>query len=59
MLCEQARRTKKVKAAGRAEGTGMSARQMADGRWVKTMVCDIVRNLRVNGRMQMKAKSEP
>jgi hypothetical protein len=53
MLCEQARRIKKVKAAGRADGTGMSARQMADGRWVKTMVCDIVRNMSGNGRMQL------
>lgn len=59
MLCEQARRIKKVKAAGRADGTGMRARQMADGKWVKTMVCRIVRNPNGDGRMQLKAKSEP
>lgn len=59
MLCEQARRIRKAKAAGRAEGTGMSARQMADGRWVKTIVCEIVRNLNDRKKMQLKAKSEP
>jgi hypothetical protein len=55
MLCEQARRIKKVKAAGRAEGTGMSARQMADGRWVKTMVLTLPMRLAMEDATSMDA----
>lgn len=38
MFWEQARRTRKVNASGRSEGTGISARKIADGRCVKTIV---------------------
>ena len=39
MLCVQARRIRNAIARMTFEGRGIRARQMADGRWVKTMVC--------------------
>jgi hypothetical protein len=38
MDCVQERRMRKVRARGRVVGTGIRARAMAEGRWVKTMV---------------------
>lgn len=39
MFWLHARRTRNVRASGRADGMGTRARQMADGRCVKTIVC--------------------
>lgn len=40
MVWVQARRTRKSMANGRDDGMGIMARQIAEGRWVKTIVCD-------------------
>jgi hypothetical protein len=39
MTCVQARPMRKVRAPGRVEGMGIRERQIAEGRWVKTIVC--------------------
>lgn len=55
MFWEQARRTRKVNASGRSEGTGISAKNIADGRCVKT----IVRTLPIRFAMEEAISIEP
>lgn len=39
MLCVEARRMRNVRDGGRELGRGIRERKMAEGRWVKTIVC--------------------
>ncbi len=39
MTCVQARPMRKTSAPGSVAGMGIKARQMAEGRWVNTIVC--------------------